>query len=120
MTALGIMTHHPELNSVACLMGSGYFRSLSQTLFPSPGFDADSLREWDVSHQLASLARRPLLLWHGDADDVVPPEETFRLEQALRQADLAAEADLRLAERRPPSHYARGAGYHGRLFQQHL
>ncbi len=35
MTALGIMTHHPELNSVACLMGSGYFRSLSQTLFPS-------------------------------------------------------------------------------------
>ncbi len=71
-------------------MGSGYFRSLSQTLFPSPGFDADSLREWDVSHQLASLARRPLLLWHGDADDVVPPEETFRLEQALRQGDLAA------------------------------
>ncbi len=119
MTALGIMTHHPELNSVACLMGSGYFRSLSQTLFPSPDFDVDSLNEWDVSHQLASLARRPLLLWHGDADDVVPPEETFRLEQALRQGDLAA-ADLCLAERRPPSHYARGAGYHGRLFQQHL
>ncbi|MDW7484349.1 esterase [Klebsiella pneumoniae] len=90
MTALGIMTHYPELNSVACLMGSGYFRSLSQTLFPSPDFDVDSLNEWDVSHQLASLARRPLLLWHGDADDVVPPEETFRLEQALRQADLAA------------------------------
>ncbi|MDP1238573.1 prolyl oligopeptidase family serine peptidase, partial [Klebsiella pneumoniae] len=38
----------------------------------------------------ASIARRPLVLWHGDADDVVPPEETFRLEQALRQADLAA------------------------------
>lgn len=74
-------------------MGSGYFRSLSQTLFPSPDFDVDSLNEWDVSHQLASLARRPLLLWHGDADDVVPPEETFRLEQALRQGDLAA-ADL--------------------------
>jgi dipeptidyl aminopeptidase/acylaminoacyl peptidase len=30
------------------------------------------------------------LLWHGDADDVVPPEETFRLQQALRQGDLAA------------------------------
>ncbi len=26
------------------------------------------------------------------------------------------QADLCLAERRPPSHYARGAGYHGRLF----
>ena len=90
MTALGIMARHPEVKCVASLMGSGYFRSLSQTLFPSPDFDVDSLNEWDVSHQLASLARRPLLLWHGDADDVVPPEETFRLEQALRQADLAA------------------------------
>ncbi len=89
MTALGIMTHHPELNSVACLMGSGYFRSCRKPC-SSPDFDVDSLNEWDVSHQLASLARRPLLLWHGDADDVVPPEETFRLEQALRQADLAA------------------------------
>jgi dipeptidyl aminopeptidase/acylaminoacyl peptidase len=28
------------------------------------------------------------LLWHGDADDVVPPEETFRLEQALGKAIL--------------------------------
>ena len=32
MTALGIMTHHPELKSVACLMGSGYFSTLSQRL----------------------------------------------------------------------------------------
>jgi fermentation-respiration switch protein FrsA (DUF1100 family) len=28
---------------------------------------------WDVSQQLATLASRPLLLWHGDEDDVVPP-----------------------------------------------
>jgi dipeptidyl aminopeptidase/acylaminoacyl peptidase len=28
------------------------------------------------------------LLWHGDEDDVVPPEGTFRLQQALRQNDL--------------------------------
>lgn len=34
MTALGIMTRHPEVKSVACLMGSGYFTSLAKTLFP--------------------------------------------------------------------------------------
>jgi hypothetical protein len=63
MTALGIMTHHPELNSVACLMGSGYF-SLSQTCFPRLALMLTA-GEWDVSHQLAScpaaavaLARR--------------------------------------------------------------
>ena len=27
-------------------------------------------------------------LWHGEEDDVVPPEGTFRLQQALRQNDL--------------------------------
>jgi predicted esterase len=29
------------------------------------------------------------LLWHGDADDVVPPGDTFRLQQALTQSGLA-------------------------------
>ena len=30
----------------------------------------------------------PLLLWHGQDDDVVPAVETFRLQQALIQAGL--------------------------------
>jgi len=34
MTALGIMAQHPEVRAVACLMGSGYFTSLADTLFP--------------------------------------------------------------------------------------
>ena len=89
MTALGIMTHHPELKSVACLMGSGYFSSLSQNLFRSPDFCVKQLVEWDVSEQLDTLASRPLLLWHGDEDDVVPPGETFRLQRSLQQSDLA-------------------------------
>jgi fermentation-respiration switch protein FrsA (DUF1100 family) len=88
MTALGIMTHHPELKSVACLMGSSYFTKLSQSLFPSPAVSAERLAEWDVTQQLSTLANRPLLLWHGEEDDVVPPEGTFRLQQALRQNDL--------------------------------
>lgn len=90
MTALGIMTHHSEVKSVACLMGSGYFTSLSKTLFPSQNpEDIDAaLVEWDVTHALPHLANRPLLLWHGDADDVVPPDGTFRLQQALKNEGL--------------------------------
>lgn len=34
MTALGIMTQHPEVKCVASLMGSGYFTRLARTLFP--------------------------------------------------------------------------------------
>jgi len=96
MTALGIMTRHPEVRCVASLMGSGYFTSLARTLFPplevtnaaqQETFDAilAPLAKWEVTNQLERVADRPLLLWHGDADDVVPAAESFRLQQALAE-----------------------------------
>jgi len=87
MTALGIMTHHPEVKCVASLMGSGYLTSLSRSLFSSPETSAE-LAEWDIEHQLEKLAARPLLLWHGEDDDVVPAAESLRLQQALQQQGL--------------------------------
>jgi uncharacterized protein len=94
MTALGIMTRHPELKCVASLMGSGYFSTLSRSLFPSPDFPAE-LSEWEVGHQLDNVADRPLLLWHGEEDDVVPAAETFRLQQALIRQGLDANLTCR-------------------------
>ncbi|RCX02709.1 MULTISPECIES: esterase [Kosakonia] len=99
MTALGIMTQHPEVRCVASLMGSGYFTTLARTLFPPLAvttpeqqceFDAiiDPLSQWDVNTQLARIADRPLLLWHGEQDDVVPAAESFRLQQALQEQGL--------------------------------
>ena len=100
MTALGAMARYPQIHSVACMMGSGYFMQLSQTLFPplvvrSPEqqaqFDARMapLAEYDPSTRLDTLANRPLLLWHGEADEVVPFAESARLEAALRSKGLA-------------------------------
>lgn len=93
MTALGIMGRHPEVKCVASLMGSGYFTSLAHTLFPPQQPEAfaamvSPLSEWDVTAALPRLADRPLLLWHGEEDDVVPAAETFRLQQALRHEGL--------------------------------
>ncbi|WP_336295382.1 esterase [Cronobacter dublinensis] len=94
MTALGIMTHHPEARAVAALMGSGYFTSLSHTLFAPDAAGADDIRAalapWDVSTQLARVADRPLLLWHGEDDDVVPAAQSLRLASALREHGLDA------------------------------
>lgn len=101
MTALGLMAQHPGLKCVASLMGSGFFTTLSHTLFPpftpeTPEQEQQlerllaPLAKWDVGHQLVRLADRPLLLWHGEEDDVVPAGETFRLQQALRENGLDA------------------------------
>lgn len=101
MTALGAMARYSHLSCVACLMGSGYFMSLSRTLFPplvattpeqKKALDEKlaPLAEYDVSQQLEKLGDRPLLVWHGDADEVVPAAESARLEKAMREAKLDA------------------------------
>ncbi|KNC14635.1 esterase [Pantoea sp. BIGb0393] len=99
MTALGAMARYPQIHSVACLMGSGYFMQLSHTLFPPLVARTPEQKEtfaarlaplapYDPSEQLDKLSNRPLLLWHGEADEVVPFAETVRLEKALREAGL--------------------------------
>lgn len=92
MTALGIMAQRPEVRAVACLMGSGYFSSLAPTLFPPVQESRDKviamLAPYDIEHQLAKLGNRPLLLWHGEDDDVVPASETQRLYQELSARQL--------------------------------
>ncbi|EJL83171.1 esterase [Pantoea sp. GM01] len=99
MTALGAMARYPQIHSVACLMGSGYFMQLSHTLFPPLVARTPEQKEtfaarlaplapYDPSEQLDKLSNRPLLLWHGEADEVVPFTETVRLEKALREAGL--------------------------------
>lgn len=101
MTALGAMARYSHITSVASMMGSGYFMSLSKTLFPpllakTPQQQQEfaermaPLAGYDVSQQLKNLASRPLLVWHGEADEVVPAAESFRLEKALREAKLDA------------------------------
>lgn len=100
MTALGAMARYPHIRSVACLMGSGYFMQLSRSLFPplqvsTPEEQAQfdrlmaPLAVYDPCEKLEALANRPLLLWHGEADDVVPFAETARLVEALRASGEA-------------------------------
>ncbi|MEW7313329.1 esterase [Buttiauxella gaviniae] len=91
MTALGIMARYPQVRCVTCLMGSGYFMSLGQSLFPPRMAELESLKalaDYDISHQLENIGNRPLMLWHGEEDDVVPAAETWRLQQALIERGL--------------------------------
>ncbi|RLM19054.1 esterase [Brenneria alni] len=98
MSALGCMARYPWISAVAAFMGSGYFSTLSHTLYPpvTVGEDAGAeeilqhlsatLADYDVSARLAALSNRPLLLWHGEADEVVSAQESGRLYQALKES----------------------------------
>ncbi|WKA61705.1 esterase [Pectobacterium aroidearum] len=101
MSALGCMARYPWITAVAAFMGSGYFSTLSSALFPPVPADreenqavlqalATKLADYDVSTRLDALSNRPLLVWHGEADDVVPAAESVRLYQALQVRDKLA------------------------------
>ncbi|WP_420064122.1 esterase [Pectobacterium colocasium] len=101
MSALGCMARYPWITAVAAFMGSGYFSTLSPALFPPVSADreenqavlqalATKLADYDVSTRLDALSNRPLLVWHGEADDVVPAAESVRLYQALQARDKLA------------------------------
>jgi fermentation-respiration switch protein FrsA (DUF1100 family) len=100
MTTLGALGRYPWVDVAASFMGSAYFHSLSRRLFvPQQAgrpLEGEALAQrlafldaYDMSAALEKLGNRPLLLWHGEADDLVPADESARLEQALRQAGRA-------------------------------
>lgn len=98
MTTLGGFARYPWVKAAASLMGAGYYSALAQTLFPpldeqgkllkASVFDARiaALADYGLEHQLEKIADRPLLLWHGEADDLVPVAESRRLATELRQS----------------------------------
>lgn len=94
MTALGAMARYDWLRAVADFMGSGDYLHLAKTLFPPVALTSGAgqqeferrmapMADYEVFHQLDRLANRPLLIWHGEADPLVPATESSRLYQAL-------------------------------------
>lgn len=101
MTTMAALVHYPWVKAAANLMGSGYFSSLSDTLFPSYGADTELSREdferqtalllsLDISNKTSLIAKKPLFVWHGEKDDLVPYIESLKLKQALESFNQAA------------------------------
>lgn len=97
MTTMASLVRFPWIKVAANLMGSGYFSTLSERLFPA--FDVDGsfqrqsfqrqnfereispLLSCDILGKTACLAGRPLFVWHGEQDEVVPFNESVQLAQ---------------------------------------
>lgn len=82
ITTCGLLTHHPEINAAACVMGSPKMEAYRQRIATHPsvqaGFfpkDYKELWSWipkyDLSQQPDKINGRPFLIWHGIHDQVV-------------------------------------------------
>ncbi|HLQ40076.1 MAG TPA: alpha/beta fold hydrolase [Tetragenococcus sp.] len=87
MTTAALLTHHPEIDAAACIMGSpsllNYRSMLKQSLqerdLKLPA-DYDDLTSWMKYYDLATyypqLSHQPILFWHGIYDEKIPFKQT--------------------------------------------
>lgn len=87
MTTCALMTHHPEINAAACVMGSPSliaYRDMLKTHISERGIflprDYDDLTSWmrlyDLSSYYQHLPKIPLYFWHGKEDEKIPFSQT--------------------------------------------
>lgn len=83
ITTCALLTHHPEINVAACVMGSPQLEKYRERIaghasqldlyFPN---DYKELWSWipkyDLSQQPDLINGRPFLIWHGIHDNVIP------------------------------------------------
>lgn len=84
ITTYGALTQYKWIQSAVCFMGAAYFQKLAHEqmnqleqkgIVLEEEAKADVLakiRPFDLSYQVEKLNQRPLLIWHGKQDKVVP------------------------------------------------
>lgn len=99
MTTTALLTQHPEIKVAACIMGSpslqayaGLVRSVAGQQYPLPN-DLALLTSWlthyDLAQQPAKIAGRPLLFWHGTADEKIPYSEVSQFYARIQNQPYA-------------------------------
>lgn len=95
-SVLGALARYEWIQAAAAYMGSGYFMDISRTLFPPVDptnkegeckFNdrMSSIADYDITSKLDRISDRPLFVWHGVKDDIVPYAESDRLLKDLRR-----------------------------------
>lgn len=98
--ALGALARFGWLRAGVSWMGAVNFREISRTVHPPLGrYDEQTAEAHDAcmaqlhpdepGQRLAQLATRPLMLWHGERDEVVPFRESAGLHAEMTRLGLA-------------------------------
>ena len=70
MTTCALMTHNPEINAAACIMGTPALTDYRNMIH------RHATSQNILSRQPELLGERPFFIWHGDEDEKVPFSQT--------------------------------------------
>ncbi|MBG9982051.1 prolyl oligopeptidase family serine peptidase [Aerococcaceae bacterium DSM 111020] len=99
MTTAALLTHHPEIDAAAILMGSANLTAYRDRIYQHATEnhswmpeDYQELLSWIPLYDLAkhpeSLKDRPLFIWHGRQDEKVPFEHMESFVRENKQLNL--------------------------------
>ncbi len=120
ITTYGALTQYPWISAAFSMMGSPAYLRFSESLYHSfdervrklyPPIDTfkQMLSPYDLTTHLDKLAGRPLFIWHGDADDVVPIQDDLAFVKQLQADNPHQEVELVVEKDR--AHKVNRSGY---------
>ncbi len=95
ITMYGALTAYDWIRAAVSLMGTAYYEQFAEShvnMFKERGEPVDDesvarlysrLERYDLSKQIERVAKRPLLIWHGTDDPVVPFQHSETLYRRL-------------------------------------
>ncbi|KRM21097.1 phospholipase Carboxylesterase family protein [Latilactobacillus graminis DSM 20719] len=100
MTTAALLTKHPEIKAAACIMGTpaplAYARLVRENVqvhqLAQPddlGLLTSWLTAYDLTEQPRAIAERPVLFWHGTADERIPYEQVAMFERQINDQTYA-------------------------------
>lgn len=107
MITYAALTKYDWIKSAAVLMGTPYITERAkQTMQGASEFDEVKLREvkkFDLTKQVEKLNNRPLFIWHGELDQIVPVEDSRKFYKEV-QSKYTKEEDLQFIEEKDRIH----------------
>lgn len=104
ITTYGALAKYDWIKVGASLMGTAYMTNYASSLIQYYNKQHDEkitekkaaevyqeLLPYDLSKQIQKLNNRPLLIWHGEKDNVVPYRDSSKLHQAVQAQTSFAE-----------------------------
>lgn len=117
ITTYGALAAYDWIQAAASLMGTAYLTDYAKVLIthynqtattPAPEEEVERvlamLQSYDLSLQQEKLNQRPLLIWHGEADEVVPHQHSSQLYEQIK-GDYKDTSVLRFISEKGRAHH---------------